>query len=597
MRVDEISRRLSDRVLSVCQHLLPGGRQDKGEWLAGDVSGVGGESLKVHLNGEHAGKWRDWAAGDELKGDLLDLWRWSRQITPGEVIREAKSFLGIVDPIESTKKDWKLPQKNGCHPLNASGRAMHYLTAKRGLEAPIVNLFKVEGDQAKNAIVFQCYSPKGILVNRSYRTLPKSPEDKKEVWQDAGCAPCLFGWHAISNDAYLDRTILLCEGQIDAMTWKQWGVDALSIPNGSGTTWIDYEWDNLSVFDNIYLAFDTDKAGGDILTKVAQRLGKHRCLVVDISPFKDANDALKAGKGPKEAARWLANAKPPVLKNYVSAKDLKSRIAALKQQRAEAFTLPFFKIQWPDKGLYFRDGEVSLWVGDAGDGKSTFLNFMCLGAIFVRKSVFIASMEIKAEKTVALMAKAVASSGDAPLDEDKAVDMISPFIHLSDLTGFITQDALLEMMWFAFQRHGCSVFVIDSLMRIAKLEEDYPAQGEFMNRLQEFVASTGSHVHLVVHPRKLKDGEKVGGNDIKGSSGLRNNASNVILLTRNPKKKKLLMEGGGNPFELDRMHDTEIRVEKQRDTGWVGNFYLKYHHYSGTFSKHAGPDKDEKKRR
>jgi twinkle protein len=588
IRVDEISKRLSDRSEAVCQLLLNGGKRVRNEWLAGDISGVGGESLKVTLTGEHAGHWRDWSAGDELKGDLLDLWRFSRNLSRAEVIREAKSFLGIVDPIDhGGNKSWATPQKNGCRPLDPNGPAIHYLHVDRKLDVPIIHRFKVEGDPAKRAIVFPSYSPKDALINRSYRTLPKGDE-KKKVWQDAGCAPSLFGWQAVDEGAYLDRTILLCEGQIDCMTWKQWGVDALSIPNGTGTTWIDYEWDNLAAFDNIYLAFDTDNAGKENAAKVIQRLGKHRCLMVTID-HKDANDALKAGCTATDAGRWLKNAKPPVIKNLIAATDLKDRVKALNQKRPEAFSLPFFRKKWPDEGLYFRDSEVSLWVGDAGDGKSTFLNFLCLGAIAMKKPVFIASMEIKAEKTVSLMGKAVANSGEVQLDEEKAVDMIAPFIHLADLTGYITQESLLEMLWFAFQRHGISVFVIDSLMRIAGLEEDYPAQGMFMNRLQEFAAATNSHIHLVVHPRKIKTGDKVDGNDIKGSSGLRNNASNVILLTRNPKKKSMLMAGEGTPLELDRMHDTEIRVEKQRDSGWVGGFFLKYHHRSGTFSKHEGP--------
>ena len=137
IRVDEISRRLSDRAESVCQLLLNGGKRVRNEWLAGDISGVGGESLKVTLTGEHAGHWRDWSAGDELKGDLLDLWRFSRNLSRAEVIREAKSFLGIVDPIDHGHgKSWATPQNNGCRPLDPNGPAIHYLHVDRKLDHP-----------------------------------------------------------------------------------------------------------------------------------------------------------------------------------------------------------------------------------------------------------------------------------------------------------------------------------------------------------------------------------------------------------------------------------------------------------------------------
>lgn len=582
--VDEISKRLADRVESVCQMLLPGGRPCKGEWLAGDLSGGAGDSLKVTMKGEHAGSWRDWAAGDECRGDLLDLWRMVHSLTPGEAIKQAKEYLGIVDPVKSSgTKTWSAPPANASAPIDAKGRAMNYLVHQRMLDPKIVNLFRIQGRSDENAIVFPCFNPADELVNRSYRTLPRTNE-KKKVWQDAGCAPCLFGWHALSQDAYTERKVLLCEGQIDAMTWRQWGFNALSIPNGTGTTWIEYEWDNLAAFDDIYIAFDTDGAGKDNAAKVIQRLGTHRCLSVTI-PHKDANEALQKGCDSQDAEAWIAKAKPPVIKDVVTAHQLKGRVAALNQKRAEAFTLPFFKIEWPDEGLYFRDGEVTLWVGDSFDGKSTFLKFLTLAAVFTKRSVFTASMEVMAEKTMDGLAKGVALSGETDLDQDKCFEMIAPYLYFADRVGYISRAELMEMMWFAFQRYGVTIFIVDSLMRIKDLEEDYPAQGEFMNDLQGFAKKTGSHVHMVAHTRKVAAGAKTSGSDIKGSSSLKGNTDNLCLLERNPEKKTLLMDGCTDRAKLDAMHDTKITVDKQRESGWVGKFLLKYHHRSGTFSK------------
>ena len=70
----EISALLANKAEEVCKLLLPGGKAVKGEWLAGDISGDKGITLKVQLEGSYKGTWKDWA-NDQDKGDLIDLWR------------------------------------------------------------------------------------------------------------------------------------------------------------------------------------------------------------------------------------------------------------------------------------------------------------------------------------------------------------------------------------------------------------------------------------------------------------------------------------------------------------------------------------------
>ena len=77
-------------------------------------------------------------------------------------------------------------------------------------------------------------------------------------------------------------------------------------------------------------------------------------------------------------------------------------------------------------------------------------------------------------------------------------------ISFADVFGYIDQKQLLETMLYAFHRYGATHHIIDSLMKVSKLEEDYVAQGEFLNELQRFAKQTLTHVHLVAHPRKKK---------------------------------------------------------------------------------------------
>lgn len=75
----------------------------------------------------------------------------------------------------------------------------------------------------------------GELVNAKRR----NPDEKKDMLQEGGAEPCLFGWHLIEPNA---RRVAIFEGEIDAMTGHQMGIASLSINagraiiNGSRTT-------------------------------------------------------------------------------------------------------------------------------------------------------------------------------------------------------------------------------------------------------------------------------------------------------------------------------------------------------------------------
>lgn len=581
LTVKQISERLAVQAESICQMLLPGGKRSKETWICGDISGGPGESLVVNLSGPHLGNWRDWADSDNSHGDLIDLWRVVKGCTAPEAISQAKDYLGISSGlyIPANKSYGAAPVRDDVKEISANGRAMHWLVTKRKLDPSIVSRFRIQGCDGKN-IVFPSYDPKGTLINRSYRTI----EGEKKVWQDKGCAPSLFGWQALDDAAFKDRTVLLCEGQIDCATWTQWGIHALSIPNGSGQTWIDYEWDNLAAFDQIYVSFDMDGPGQANSEKTIARLGKHRCLIVSL-PHKDANDCLLNGYTDEHARDWIANAKPPVFKGLIQASDLEKRVIAELRPKPDCFTLDFLKRGSPDEGFYPRPGEVTVWTGTTGSGKSTVLDYMSISALSIGIPIFIASMESKAERII--RRKMASFYGHRNLTEQNVKDFLDEVGHnmiFADVVGYISQNDLFEMMTFAQRRYGVEHCIIDSMMRIQGLEEEFVAQGDFLNRLQAFVKTTGAHVHLVCHPRKMASDGKPGKLDVKGSSLIPNNADNIVAVCRNPEKERLRKEGTLTPHQQISMHDSEIIVEKQRETGWEGRFLLKFDPATYSFS-------------
>lgn len=579
LKVADLSQRLSAQAEEVCCRLLPGGKRMNRHWVVGGLSGEAGESLKVNLGGQHAGKWKDWATDEH--GDLIDLWCAVNGLTVPDGIAAVRDHLGIPkSPSTYVQRSYSVPpEAPEVAPLNDTGKAAKWLIGKRRLNPEIVSQFKIDGCPEKRAIVFTTYNLKGEIINRSYRTLPQEGQ-KKKVWQEFGAAPCLYGWHALNKSAFQNRCVIICEGQLDCMTWTQWGYDALSVPNGSGLTWIEYEWDNLAAFDTIYLCFDTDPAGQKNLRNTVQRLGVSRVLIVTI-PHKDANEALQQGCTRENAESWMKAAKPPKVDKLVSAKDLKERMLQALEKKEMPFTMPFFKGSDAFDGFYFWPGDVTLWTGASGTGKSTILNYVMLFLVCEEIPIYIASMEMLAEETVLKLVRPMIAAQPTKDQASLMADLWGPFMSLCDVVGYIEQEMLFEQMRFCFQRYGTEHFFIDSLMRIEGLEEEWVLQGKFLNKLQDFAKTTGVHVHLVAHSRKIQEGARASKSDVKGSSLLVNNADNIVSVRRNHEKDQASKDGK----DTRGMYDTELSIEKQRRTGWQGAVRLKFNRHTGIFVK------------
>ena len=96
MSVGEISKRLAQQVETVAKYLLPNGKRDGLCWAVGSIHGSEGQSLKVVLSGEKAGRWMD-HNDKQHHGDLIDLFQFTQGVGKGEAIKSAKEFLGIHD--------------------------------------------------------------------------------------------------------------------------------------------------------------------------------------------------------------------------------------------------------------------------------------------------------------------------------------------------------------------------------------------------------------------------------------------------------------------------------------------------------------------
>lgn len=526
MNAHELSQRLSDRAEDIAQHLLPNGKRVGAEWKAGSVDGEAGKSLSVRLTGAKRGVWKDFSGG--AGGDLIDLWANCRGLSVAEAMREAKAFLGIHDtmPERPARPTYKRPARPDCHTAKAG--AKEWLIG-RGLTAETIAAFKIAEQirGGKTYCVFP-YLRDAELVNAKYRNV----EDKKDMRQEGGAEPCLFGWDLIDPKA---RVVAICEGELDAMTLHQVGISALSVNAGAGNhQWIDSDWERLERFSEILLCYDNDDAGQKGVREVANRLGLERCKIVHFDQAKDANEYLQAGADGEDFDHCVRSARPFDPEELRSMAEFWPGVKSLFYPAHDAITNPVLSFCGQHQYWFeFRPGELTVWTGYNGHGKSLLLNQVLIGVMLHGERICVFSGEMRPEQQGKRMAKQL---GGVDRPTIPFLDYMGSWLRermwIFNLVGNASIDRLLEVFGYGYRRYGIRHFVIDSLM-MTDVPEDgsgaMSAQKEAMRKLTTFARSTGAHLHIVAHPRKGQDETRAPGKmDVSGSGNITNGADNVF---------------------------------------------------------------------
>lgn len=548
MNAHELSQRMSDNVSGIVQHLLPKGRKASGEWKAGSTAGEEGASLSVRLTGVKKGRWKDFATDEG--GDLLDLWVATRGLSVAEAIAEAKAYMGIRDDMPQRERQaYKRPQRPQCTPAKS---AVFAWLAGRGLTDQTIADFKI-GEYTRDGKSFAVfpYLRDGELVNAKHRDVA----EKKGMRQEAGAEPCLFGWHLISPKA---RVIAITEGEIDAMTLHQCGIPALSVNAGAGNhQWIESDWERLERFSEILVCFDNDEPGQKGAAEVMQRLGIERCKLVKFGA-KDANQWLMDGAGGEDFHAAVKDAKPVDPAELVGIEQFFSAVKALLYPAQDAQKLPLLMVgdRYEDS-FEFRPGEVSVWTGINGHGKSLMLNQVQIGLMRQGERVCVFSGEMSPAQQAKRLVKQITG-----LDRPSAayIDAVGRWVMdrmwLFNVVGSSTIDRLLEVFQYAAKRYGVTQFVIDSLM-MTDVPDDgagaFTAQKTCMQKLAKFAKTYKAHVHLVAHPRKAKDESQAPGKmDVGGSGKITDLADNVFSVWSAGKEDG--DEDNGKPDALLALH-------------------------------------------
>lgn len=207
----------------------------------------------------------------------------------------------------------------------------------------------------------------------------------------------------------------------------------------------------------------------------------------------------------------------------------------------------------------FAPGELSVWTGRRGEGKSTLLGQILLDAINQGRRVCAYSGELPSERFKRFIRQQAAGYLHTTAQEDPwtgktfflvnddvkgAIDRwFDGSLFLTDIRDKLAhdEDTILRLFEGSHRRYGCDTFLVDNIMT-AQLRGEaeqgyYRAQSAFAGRLADFCKRLGVHVHLVAHPRKTEGKRPLEADDVGGSGDITNRADNVLKVERVPEER------------------------------------------------------------
>ncbi len=246
-------------------------------------------------------------------------------------------------------------------------------------------------------------------------------------------------------------------------------------------------------------------------------------------------------------------------------------------EEQQGSTLPWAKTH---RNFRFRPGEVTLWPGINGHGKSMVVGHSALRLMADGERVCVASMEMKPVATVSRMCRQASGVSDPGM---AFVRQFSKWtdekLWIYDQLGTVKSDRLLAVMRYCADKLHITHFVIDSLMKCGIAEDDYNRQKSFLDQLCAYARDTACHVHLIAHSRKTQDEFGVPNKmDVKGTGAITDQVDNVLTVWRNKRKEADVAKCESSntipSAEIIDKPDALVICDKQRHGEWEGRISL-----------------------
>lgn len=278
---------------------------------------------------------------------------------------------------------------------------------------------------------------------------------------------------------------------------------------------------------------------------------------------------------------------------------------------ADITSEPADKIKYVKSGFHnldehisgFAPGEVSVWSGVNGSGKSNFLLQECLEFASQGVKTMLFSGEMK-DSTIKDMACKMCIGKDGLVqhenywlikdkrNEELATAWLSKYLLVYKNEASTEASEMIQAIRYAVSK-GCKVVILDNLMTLdlRNLDRDkYEAQSLFAKTLATLAKELDIHIHIVMHPRKVSGFLRK--EDISGSADLTNAVDNVFIVHRvNQDFKNRIQEYSKTAVSTFGQFDNIIETCKNRRYGYQDFIGLYFHPETKTFSKEKYQEK------
>lgn len=334
-----------------------------------------------------------------------------------------------------------------------------------------------------------------------------------------------FGWHLVRDS---DDAVVITEGEFDAMAVAQsisnlnkkhplHNLAAISLPNGCGSL-PPALLPQLERFKKIYLWLDDDDPGVIASEKFSRKLGAKRCFIVkplkyeaDGKSPKDANDALRMGVDLIELLEGASILSHKQLKKF---KDFRSEVLGHfmdpDNQTHGTSTPSLPTLTKLTKG--FREGELVIFTGPTGSGKTTMLSQLTLDFAKEGAPTLWGSFEIKNSRLLQSMLRQFHPKEKLELiDTKKLQDVADRFDALPlvfmNFHGGTKLEEVLEAMDFAVYQYDIKHIVLDNLQFMLSDQgrggiDKFDYHDKAISAFRKFCSEKMVNIILVIHPRK-----------------------------------------------------------------------------------------------
>lgn len=256
-------------------------------------------SFFVRLDGEYAGAWADSGATDDehKSGGFVKLLAYLR----GEYYEDTVAYLleeygalYVNEPGELIRLpsiSLRKPERYIAPDGSTLTQAVSPYLTMRGISKSAQRRHNVGyGANYVGFTAMPWYTPDGRLANVKYRST-----GGKTFFYEKGATPIhrlVYGLDVVNAERAQEA--VLCEGEIDVLSWATAGILAIAV-GGSSISNAQADAIKRSSIRRLALGADNDGAGRRLNAEVERKLGGHISLYeVDYGDYNDANDVLLA---------------------------------------------------------------------------------------------------------------------------------------------------------------------------------------------------------------------------------------------------------------------------------------------------------------